>query len=218
MDKKNPYNNKPKEKWADITKALVDKHPLKDELVDVVFQSWQDIFNSSIGGFKIGKDFFPEPQILGFFLHDLIALHLSRLYPGVYKLGEAKTEKDIQHTSNPAFSIEIKTSSHPTQIFANRSYAQPQTGNEKKGKDGYFLAVNFEKLTEDNTTPQILLIRFGYLEHSDWKAQAAATGQQAHLAAETYKHKFVTLFQAKKKAEVATVERGVSESDSDVSE
>lgn len=217
MNKTNPYHNQPQEKWAEITKQLVDKHPLKDELVDVVLQSWQDIFNSSIGGFKIGKDIFPEPQILGFFLHDLIALHLSKLHPDIYKLGEAKTEKDIHHLSDSTLSIEIKTSSNPSQIFANRSYAQPPTGNEKKEKDGYFLAVNFEKVSEDNKTPQILLIRFGFLEHSDWKAQVAATGQQAHLSADTYKKKFVTLYRAGETVSDETEDIAPSEPNGNVS-
>ena len=56
------------------------------------------------------------------------------------------------------------------------------------------LAVNFEKFTTEITRPQIKMVRFGYLEHSDWIAQSAATGQQARLSPETYRNKFVKLY------------------------
>ena len=189
-----PYNGKPQEEWQDITVNLVCNHPLLPELADVVLESWNAIFKSKIGDFYIGKDIFPEPQIMGFFLHDLIALYLSERHQGEYRLGSPHVEKDVHCIDDPDFSFEIKTSSNPTQIFGNRSYAQPASGNEAKSKDCFMLAVNFEKFTPENTRPQIKLIRFGYLEHSDWIAQAAATGQQARLSPETYRNKFVKLY------------------------
>ena len=186
-----PYNGKPREEWQGITVNLVCNHPLLPELADVVLESWNAIFKSKIGDFYIGKDIFPEPQIMGFFLHDLIALYLSERHQGEYRLGSPHVEKDVHCIHDPDLSFEIKTSSNPTQIFGNRSYAQPASGNEAKSKDGFMLAVNFEKFTPENTRPQIKLIRFGYLEHSDWIAQSAATGQQARLSPETYRNKFV---------------------------
>lgn len=184
-----PYSTD-KSTWAATTRRLVDAHPLKNELVKIIKKSWSDIFASSLGGYVIGKHLFPDPQVIGFFLHELIALNLAALYPGQYWKGCQATEKDVE-CSTPRFSFEIKTSSHKSAVFANRSYAQP-VPNGKKSKDGYYLTVNFDKV-EPGVTPQIRLIRFGFLEHSDWIAQAAATGQQAHLAAETYGLKFVTL-------------------------
>lgn len=189
-----PYNGKPQEEWQDITVNLVCNHPLLPELADVVLESWNAIFKSKIGDFYIGKDIFPEPQIMGFFLHDLIALYLSERHQGEYRLGSPHVEKDVHCINDPDLSFEIKASSNPTQIFGNRSYAQPASGNEAKSKDGFMLAVNFEKFTPENTRPQIKLIRFGYLEHSDWIAQSAATGQQARLSPETYRNKFVKLY------------------------
>lgn len=186
-----PYLNKDKALWQQITDGLVQAHPLKDMLVNTVLEAWTDIFSSTLGGYVIGKDIFPDPQIVGFFLHELIALKLKAKGAGAYRKGNQADEKDVVCTSDPDFSIEIKTSSHPSKIFANRSYAQPSV-NGKKDKDGYYLTVNFDKI-EAGKTPEIRLIRFGFLEHSDWIAQAAATGQQAHLAAETYKLKLVTL-------------------------
>ncbi|MDA8228559.1 MAG: ScaI family restriction endonuclease [Desulfitobacterium hafniense] len=190
-----PYNKKSKSKWKEITQGLIDKHPFsKDEIVEVVLDSWKAIFSSKIGKFQIGKEIFPAPQVLSFFLHELVAHNFTLKYPGKFRVGTAKTDKDIHCIYDDDFSVEIKASSNKSQIFANRSYAQPATAGQRKNKDGYFIAVNFEQITKSKPKPDILVIRFGYLEHSDWIAQSAATGQQARLAPETYDLKFLTLY------------------------
>lgn len=178
-------------------KKLINVHPLKNEIVEVVLSSWNQIFESKIGDYKIGIDIFPSPQILSFFLHELVAHNLS-IKNKDYRVGAPKNEKDIHCISDPKLGIEIKGSSNPTQIFANRSYAQPSSDKEQKAKDGYYLAINFEKITKNNPKPKIKLIRFGYLIHSDWIAQIAATGQQARLSPKTYKQKFEVLYQCNK--------------------
>lgn len=189
-----PYTNLPQEKWLDKTKELIDKHPLKNEIKDVVLKSWKDIFNSKIGSFSIGKEIFPSPQILSFFLHELVAHYLSLKYPDRYKVGELKEEKDVHDMQDPSMGIEIKGSSHPTQIFANRSYAQPSSDSETKDKNGYYITINFEKVSKSNPHPKITKIRFGYLEHKDWIAQKAATGQQARLSPEAYQYKLLEIY------------------------
>lgn len=202
---KSPYQGKPEEKWLAITKKLINKHPLKDEIVDVVLQSWEDIFNSKMGSFSIGKEIFPEPQIMSFFLHELVAHNLSLKHPGVYKVGDANKEKDIHNIENPMLGVEIKASSDKDKIFANRSYAQPSTDSEKKDKNGYYIAINFEKFSAEVTRPRIRLIRFGYLEHKDWIAQKASTGQQAHLSNQAYKSKLITLYQVEEQEQATSV-------------
>ena len=189
-----PYKNLPESTWLAKTQELVNKHPLKDEIKDVVLKSWDDIFNSKIGSFSIGKEIFPSPQILSFFLHELVAHYLSLKYPKRYKVGELKNEKDVHDMEDPLMGIEIKGSSHPTQIFANRSYAQPSSDSETKDKNGYYLTINFEKISKDNPKPKITIIRFGYLEHKDWVAQTAATGQQAHLTPNAYRTKLIEIY------------------------
>ena len=167
---------------------------MKNDIKNVVLKSWNDIFNSKIGSFRIGKEIFPSPQILSFFLHELVAHYLSLKYPQRYKVGELKNEKDVHDIENPSMGIEIKGSSHPTEIFANRSYAQPSSDSETKDKNGYYLTINFEKISKANPHPKIRIIRFGYLEHGDWIAQKAATGQQARLSSEAYKYKLIEIY------------------------
>ena len=92
--------------------------------------------------------------------------------------------------------IEIKASSHATQIFANRSYAQPSSNSEIKDKNGYYLMINFEKISKSNPRPKIKMIRFGYIEHSDWIAQKAETGQQSRLSLDAYKNKLIEIYKS----------------------
>lgn len=179
-----PYQNKKPSQWLSVTKALLNKHPLATkEIKDVVLQSWTDIFRSKIGrrGYKIGKDIYPKPQILGFFLHELIPLEFERRYPGKWRREVSARDKDLIYMPDDNFSIEIKTSSNPSSIFGNRSYAQ-ETTNGKKGKSGYYLAINLEKCTETCPNPKILKIRFGWLDHEDWMGKKPQPASSRGLA------------------------------------
>ena len=57
------------------------------------------------------------------------------------------------------------------------------------------MAINFEKCTEEVEKPNITLIRFGWLEHTDWISQNAQTGQQSRLSKESDSLKFITLYE-----------------------
>ncbi|MDI6760841.1 MAG: ScaI family restriction endonuclease [Candidatus Brocadiaceae bacterium] len=194
--KDSPYRDLPPKQWAKKTRDLVRAHPLKmEEAVEVVLKVWQDILTSAIGSkpYQIGTDLLPKPQIMAFFLHELIPLELAARHPGIWRGDKSADEKDLVFIPNPSFSVEIKTSSHPTQIFGNRSYAQKPTAT-KKSKSGYYLAINFEKFRPAKPSPKITLIRFGWLDHKDWAGQKAATGQQARLLADVEEYKLLQLY------------------------
>lgn len=195
-----PYDGIPEEKWEAVTKALIKKHPLDSkEIVAVVLEAWKDIFATRIGakGYRIGTDITLSPQIMGSFLHELIPLIFRDRYPDNWRRQTHKKDKDLVYVPDPQFSVEIKTSSHPSQVFGNRSYAQPPSSNAeigRKGKSGYYLAINFEKFSDDHTQPELVQIRFGWLDHTDWLAQKAATGQQARVSPAADRLKLVRLF------------------------
>ena len=130
--------------------------------------------------------------ILGFLLHELIPLELERRYPGKWRREIEAKDKDIIYTTDDIFSIEIKTSSNPKSIFGNRSYAQVSQ-TSKKGKSGYYLAVNFEKCTSLKPKPKITRIRFGWLDHTDWMGQKSQTGQQSRLSKDVESFKLLEL-------------------------
>jgi len=191
-----PYKGVPEEKWHNVTKELIRCHPLSsNEIVEVVLKCWDSIFDSCLGtrNYRIGKDIFPKPQIMGFLLHQFIALELEARYPGLWKGEEKAGDKDLVYIPDDKFSIEIKTSSNPARIFGNRSYAQ-KAKTKKKSKEGYYLAINFEKFSKKVSHPEILLIRFGWIDAEDWIGQKAASGQQARLNATVETRKLIEIY------------------------
>lgn len=195
-----PYSGRPVEEWLDITNQLIAEHPLSEEqIVAYCLAAWDDIYCSKIGrhGFQIGEDIFVRPQIIGALLHELIPAEFVANNPGLWQREQRVDDKDIVFVPNNFYSIELKTSSDASKIFGNRSYAQAPT-ESKKSKDGYYLTLNFEQIKErSESLPEITIIRFGWLDHTDWIGQAAATGQQARLSKETYKYKLKTLYSKK---------------------
>lgn len=195
-----PYINKPPNQWLTITNRLVKNHPLSvKELIEVTLRSWAEIFTSKIGSkpFGIGNEILPKPQIMGFLLHELIPLEFEKRYPSRWRKDKTANEKDLIFLPDDKFSIEIKTSSNKNRIFGNRSYAQV-TKTDKKIKSGYYLTVNFEKFYDNSKElPKVSLIRFGWLDHTDWRGQLADTGQQSSLSPDVYRYKLPIIYSAK---------------------
>lgn len=187
----NPYTGLPEDQWKSRTAELVNQHPLDSALIrETILQSWEDILNTKIAGeLSFGIDYFPTPQMLGNFLHTVIPIRLGKATGSAWRIGTGNIEKDLVYIPDDTFSIEIKTSSSNT-IYANRSYAQPNTAG--KLKDGYYLGINFETF-KTSETPMIKQIKFGWLNHNDWIPQKSPTGQQARLSAFTWKNKFLDL-------------------------
>jgi hypothetical protein len=134
---------------------------------------------------------------MGFFLHELIPLELASRYPSLWRGEQTKTDRDVEYIPDPKFSIEIKTFSDPKNIFGNRSYAQEPTLEGRKSKSGYYLTINFGEFRKGGPAPRILLVQFGWLDHTDWIPQATATGQQAHLSLSSAKLKLITIYSLK---------------------
>lgn len=189
-----PYDVHPVADWKAITEDLVKGNPLfGDEIRTLVTSAWEDVFKSQIGskGLKIGVDIFPSGQVMGSLLHELIPREFADAHPILWRPEDASTDKDLVFIPDDKFSIELKTSSDPNQIRGNKSYAQTATA-AKKLKDGYYLAVNYEKF-EPGKLPNIKKIRFGWLDQSDWQTGSSTTGQGATVNAIAKKHKLIDL-------------------------
>ncbi|MCL5037326.1 MAG: ScaI family restriction endonuclease [Chloroflexi bacterium] len=193
---KSPYDGVPVNKWKEVTQKLIANHPLSvDFLVKTILNSWQNILNAQIDSYYIGRDIIPKPQIMAFFLHELIPLKIQNKFPDKWRVEKDASDKDIVCIFDPKFSIEIKASSSSKNIYGNRSYSQA-TSSSKKSKSGYYLAINFEKFNELNLghLPKITLIRFGWLDHEDWQGQKASSGQQARLSPEVEQNKLLVIY------------------------
>lgn len=191
-----PYDGHSVREWDRITQQLIDEHPLEEEeIVEVVLEAWESIMQTKIGGkLQIGVDVLPSPQILGNYLHMLTAAIFAERYPGIWRGEIDKSDKDVVYINDDYYSFEIKTSSQNS-IYGNRSYGQPNSDNSSgKAKYGYYLAINFEKFTQTHRHPVIKRIKFGWIDHSDWHAQAAATGQNSTLDRDAWNHKLKLLY------------------------
>ncbi|HWC33548.1 MAG TPA: ScaI family restriction endonuclease [Mycobacteriales bacterium] len=179
MARTDPYLGLAIEDWRVRTLDLIEEHPLEPgEVVDTVLDAWDRILTTRIAGeLDIGVDVKPPPQMMGSFLDSVIAVDLAKRHPGVWRPHEAKSEKDLVYLPDDYFSTEIKTSSHKTQVFGNRSYAQPSLPGTKV-RDGYYITINFERF-QDHDPPRIRRVGMGWLNHNDWVPQASPTGQQA---------------------------------------
>lgn len=188
-----PYYGRPDSEWADITRGLLRQQPLTGPtLTAAVLKSWSDIFESQIGVAKIGVDVEPSPQVMGFLLHELIPLTISKTLPE-WRRDSGSREKDLVYVPDSLFSIEIKTSSHASGIFGNRSFGQDTDDVAKKAKSGYYCAVNFQAWSV-SSTPKIKSIRYGWLDSTDWVAQASASGQQSSLPGLVYARQLPLVF------------------------
>lgn len=193
-----PYTNLPIASWESKTRELIANYPIPSEtLVNAVLTSWSLIHGVKIGNeIVVGKNYFPTPQILGDFLHELIPVELAR-FDNRFRKGVLSTEKDVVCDFDNQFSMEIKTSSQKD-IYGNRSYAQ-KTSRSRKDKSGYYLAVNFQPVHKLHTWAPINQIRFGWLDAEDWQGQKAESGQQASLSSDVLQYKLITLYQDQKK-------------------
>lgn len=189
-----PYRNVKPENWLKITNRLLNKFPLvQNDIVNIVLESWDDIFCSKIGAKKyiLGRDICPQPQIMSFFLHEMIPLNLAFRFPDIWKRGEG-SEFDAVYMPDDKYSFEIKASSSTKDIYGNRSYTK--TGeNPQKRRSGYFLAINFDKFHDTALKPGITLVRFGWLDADDWIGQKAASGQRSRLTKEAKAYKLIVL-------------------------
>lgn len=192
-----PYIWKPVSERAIITQKLIENHPLNvDEIIEVVLRSRNDIFSSAIWSddFYIWKDIFPTPQIMWFFLHELIPLNLSKIYKWIRSKDKNVSDKDLVYIPDITYSIEIKTSSQKW-LYWNRSYAH-EWATSKKDKSWYYLWVNFEKFqnSQEPQKTEINMIRFWRLDHADWSWQAAQTWQQSSLSKDVLNNKLLVIY------------------------
>ena len=160
--------------------------PIKEVILkDIVNDSFDELFTSSVGVLRIGKDIFIPPQAIGVILEKLISNKIIELFPE-WKEGVQKNEKDVVNTQNDFYSFEIKTSSSKSGVFGNRSYGHVSK-NKVKNRAGFYLIINYKIPKPNDTSHHIHMIRFGWIEDEDWIAQKSQSGQSASLSVECKK-------------------------------
>ncbi|WAC62076.1 ScaI family restriction endonuclease [Pseudoxanthomonas sp. SL93] len=205
-----PYQGIDASKWQETTRHLIAAHPLSPtEILEIVQIAWARVWQTRVGdvagGFALAE-IEPPATVVGAFFERLFAKELATRYPDKWTLGKG-SQKDLHHLPDDSFSIELKTSGQPGfSIYGNRSYGQ-ELENEaakKKDKSGYYITINFFGQT-------LTLVRFGWIDASDWVSQRASTGQMAGLGADVYKHKLVAIPGPYQLAAPARLLKGVGE-------
>lgn len=188
-----PYEGLTKEEWLAKTRELISCHPLNFETIkQVALKSWQILWSTTIGEGELSIKLFEldvPASVVGYFFEKLFAKELETQQPHCWRGGRNKNDKDVVYIHNDFYSIEIKSSGQlGTKVFGNRSYGQKveNTALDKKEKSSYYITVNFYE-------KEINLLRFGWIDHSDWKAQEASTGQAAGLSELVYKYKLIEI-------------------------
>lgn len=187
-----PYINIPVAHWPQVTQALVQSHPLTTNLIlDSALLSWDRLWNTWIGdaniGFPLG-DIDPPATVIGYMFEKLFAKELAVRLPGIWRGGKG-SEKDLHCINNESMSVEMKASGQlGYKIYGNRSYGQilENADAAKKDKSGYYITVNFYGRL-------LTLLRFGWIDSSDWQAQKSATGQMAGLPPDVYANKLIII-------------------------
>jgi len=186
-----PYAGRPESEWAEITRHVVATHPLGlCDLREVVLAAWGHLWSirltTSAGETGLGELGTVPAQVVSYLLEQLIGLELTHRHPKRWRRGATGEDKDLVYTADTRFSVEVKCSGQKgDQIYGNRSYAQVGQST-KKSKSGYYLTINFHER-------DLFLIRFGWVDESDWRGQDAPTGQMASLSRAVYDFKLLPI-------------------------
>lgn len=187
-----PYAGTSVAQWAEVTRSLVQAHPLTPELIhDAAMLSWSRLWNTWVGDASVGfpiAEINPPATVIGYMFEKLFAKELAGRLPGAWR-GGVGSEKDLHCLVDETKSVEMKASGQlGYKIYGNRSYGQVLENADaaKKDKSGYYITVNFYGQT-------LTLLRFGWIDSSDWQAQKSPTGQMAGLGSDVYSHKLIPI-------------------------
>lgn len=205
-----PYEGIQADRWPEITQRLVDNHPLDLATIrDCCLEAWNLLWQTTIGKDELSislQEANPPAIVISYFFERLLSRVLASRFPGQWRSGTSKSEKDIVFQDDTSMSLEIKCSGQlDTKIYGNRStgqQAQSVRKADKPEKSGYYITVNFFETT-------IMLIRFGWIDQEDWSAQQAQTGQAAGLPESVYQGKLLELSGAYRRQAPVQILKGV---------
>lgn len=187
-----PYFGAPVNQWTEITHSLIQKHPLTLQVIhDAAMISWDRLWKTWVGDRSVGfpiAEIDPPATVIGYMFEKLFAKQLAVVLPGAWR-GGVGSEKDLHCLQDDLLSVEMKASGQlGYEVYGNRSYGQVLENADaaKKDKSGFYITVNFhgQKLT---------LLRFGWIDATDWKAQRSSSGQMAGLSSDVYQHKLIPI-------------------------
>ncbi len=161
-------------------------------ILEIASTAWGKVWETTVGSGDVAvrlKDLRVPATVIGYFFEVLFARELSLRFPNEWRGNESGDDKDLVNLKDIRLSIEIKSSGQRGfRVYGNRSYGQEVKNQQqvKKEKSGYYITVNFYDRI-------LTLIRFGWIDATDWKSQTSPTGQMAGLADTVYAHKLIPI-------------------------
>jgi hypothetical protein len=188
-----PYTGQPGPRWLKVTERLLDEHPLKAvDVLDIVMSAWDALWATVVGKPPTQvplRELHPPAIVTGYLLETLMARELVGRFPGDWRGGSAAEDKDLVFAPDPRYSVEVKCSGQlGMRVFGNRSYGQElqNAARAKKEKSGYYITANFFQ-------SNLFLVRFGWVDNTDWRPQKAPSGQMAGLEDSVYRYKLLAI-------------------------
>ena len=121
-----PYDGVPSSEWLEVTRRLVNDHPLElIEIRDSCLEAWDLLWQTTIGKDQVSiplQETNPPAIVVSYFFERLLSRVLASRFPDQWRSGVIKSEKDIVFENNHSFSLEVKCSGQlDTKIYGNRS-------------------------------------------------------------------------------------------------
>ena len=161
-------------------------------ILEIASTAWGKVWETTVGSGAVAvrlEDLRVPATVIGYFFEVLFARELSLHFPGEWRGNNTGDDKDLVNLKDVRLSVEIKSSGQlGFRIYGNRSHGQEAKNQQqvKKEKSGYYITVNFYGRI-------LTLIRFGWIDATDWKSQASPTGQMAGLPDAVYAHKLIPI-------------------------
>ena len=193
-----PYRFHRKTQWLEITKTLIQGFPIPtDALIDMSHYAFEDVFRTRVGSSNVplaSVDLSGGTRggIIGGFFEYLFINKLieDTTGPPQWRFGSQNNEPDMVYIPDPFYSLELKTSSQRNSIWGSSSKVH-KTARLTKDGSGFYLVVNYEFKAK----PELTLLRFGWLDDTDWQGSKSAASASSKVIREHANLKLLTIYE-----------------------
>jgi hypothetical protein len=194
-----PYAWQDKERWPEITDRLLASYPMRmEDLVIRCRDAFNGVFATVVGPLRtplaeVNLSGGARGGIIGGLFEHLFTQEVILNETG-WRVGTQNKEPDLFYIADPVYSLELKTSSMNNTIWGASSKVHKTAGAVRKDGSGFYLVVNYDHTPK----PLITLIRFGWLDDTDWQGSKSAASASSRVIQAHAKLKLRVLFKGPK--------------------
>ena len=156
-------------------------------VVRAVEKSWSTLWTARIGPLPLARMHL-DAQATGKIFQELLAYALHDEDARWRHPDAPRHARDPDFVfENPAYNFELKTCGQAggRAVFGNRCSSAGIASDTGKSRSTWLLTINYS-LVEG---PRLNIVRFGFVDSTDWIGQRAATGNSSRLNPEAYASK-----------------------------